>query len=85
MGAHCQALILLFGTWLALLPLASARRRDTTPSTCVKLQNVTRLCNTRAIPTVKGKFPGAKIVTREGDRVDVKVVNNIKDNITIHW
>ncbi len=51
----------------------------------VKLQNVTRLCNTRAIPTVNGKFPGPKIVTREGDRVVVKVVNNIKDNITIHW
>ncbi|KAL5210721.1 hypothetical protein ABZP36_006344 [Zizania latifolia] len=86
MGAHCQALILLFGTWLALLPqlpLAGAATRYYTFN--VKLQNVTRLCNTRAIPTVNGKFPGPKIVTREGDRVVVKVVNNIKDNITIHW
>jgi laccase len=49
------------------------------------LQNVTRLGTTRAIPTVNGKFPGPKIVTREGDRVVVKVVNNAKDNVTIHW
>jgi FtsP/CotA-like multicopper oxidase with cupredoxin domain len=49
------------------------------------MQKVTRLCTTRAIPTVNGKFPGPKIVTREGDRVVVKVVNSIKDNITIHW
>ena len=51
----------------------------------VTMQNVTRLCTTRAIPTVNGKFPGPKIVTREGDRVIVKVVNNVKDNVTIHW
>jgi laccase len=49
------------------------------------LQNVTRLGTTRAIPTVNGKFPGPKIVTREGDRVVVEVVNNVKDNVTIHW
>ena len=51
----------------------------------VTMQNVTRLCTTRAIPTVNGKFPGPQIVTREGDRVIVKVVNNVKDNVTIHW
>ncbi|BAF11613.1 laccase-10 precursor [Oryza sativa Japonica Group] len=88
MGARCLALLLLYGTLLLLLllpqlPLAGAATRYYTFN--VKLQNVTRLCNTRAIPTVNGKFPGPKIVTREGDRVVVKVVNNIKDNITIHW
>lgn len=51
----------------------------------VTMKKVTRLCNTRAIPTVNGKFPGPKIVTREGDRVVVKVVNNVKHNVTIHW
>jgi laccase len=51
----------------------------------VTLQNVTRLGTTRAIPTVNGKFPGPKIVTREGDRVVVRLVNNVKDNVTIHW
>jgi laccase len=42
---------------------------------------VTRLGTTRAIPTVNGKFPGPKIVTREGDRVVVRLVNNVKDNV----
>ena len=51
----------------------------------VTMKKVTRLCTTRAIPTVNGKFPGPKIVTREGDRVVVKVVNNVKQNVSIHW
>uniref|UniRef100_J3LMF5 Laccase n=1 Tax=Oryza brachyantha TaxID=4533 RepID=J3LMF5_ORYBR len=88
MGARCLALLVLHSTLLLLLllpplPLARAATRYYTFN--VKLQNVTRLCNTRAIPMVNGKFPGPKIVTREGDRVVVKVVNSIKDNITIHW
>ncbi|RZS00863.1 hypothetical protein BHM03_00030646 [Ensete ventricosum] len=47
--------------------------------------NVTRLCRTRSIVTVNGKFPGPKIMAREGDRVVVKVVNHVTDNVTIHW
>ncbi|KAG1365795.1 laccase-17 [Cocos nucifera] len=35
--------------------------------------------------TVNGQFPGPKIVVREGDRVVVKVVNHVQNNITIHW
>lgn len=35
--------------------------------------------------TVNGQFPGPKIVVREGDRVVVKVVNHVRNNITIHW
>ncbi|XP_042471644.1 laccase-10-like [Zingiber officinale] len=51
----------------------------------VRLQNVTRLCNTRSIPTVNGKFPGPVITAREGDRLLVKVTNHIKHNVTFHW
>ncbi|XP_050290854.1 laccase-2-like [Quercus robur] len=51
----------------------------------IKLKNVTRLCHTKAIVTVNGKFPGPRIVAREGDRVIVKVVNHVSNNITIHW
>ncbi|OVA10315.1 Multicopper oxidase [Macleaya cordata] len=51
----------------------------------IKLQNVTRLCHTKSIVTVNGKFPGPRIVAREGDRVVVKVVNHVQNNITIHW
>ncbi|XP_062210759.1 laccase-10 [Phragmites australis] len=84
MGARCAPLFLLFfGTLLVLPHLSRGATRYYTFN--VTLTNVTRLCNTRAIPTVNGKFPGPKIVTREGDRVVVKVVNNVKDNVTIHW
>ncbi|PKU72796.1 laccase-10 [Dendrobium catenatum] len=51
----------------------------------IKLKNVTRLCHTRSLITVNGKFPGPKIVAREGDRVIVKVVNHVSSNVTIHW
>ncbi|KDP35659.1 hypothetical protein JCGZ_09097 [Jatropha curcas] len=51
----------------------------------IKLKNVTRLCNTTSILTVNGKFPGPRIVAREGDRLVVKVVNHSPKNISIHW
>ncbi|KAK1298776.1 Laccase-17 [Acorus calamus] len=35
--------------------------------------------------TVNGRYPGPKIVTREGDRLLVKVINHVSNNITIHW
>ncbi|KAK1269922.1 Laccase-17 [Acorus gramineus] len=51
----------------------------------IMLQNVTRLCHTKTMVTVNGRFPGPKIITREGDRVLIKVVNHISNNISIHW
>lgn len=51
----------------------------------IKLQNVTRLCHTRSMVTVNGKFPGPRIVAREGDRLLIKVTNHVSNNITIHW
>ncbi|XP_028788649.1 laccase-2 [Neltuma alba] len=51
----------------------------------VKLINVTRLCHTKSMVTVNGKFPGPRVVAREGDRLLVKVVNHVANNITIHW
>ncbi|GLT67026.1 hypothetical protein SLA2020_393610 [Shorea laevis] len=51
----------------------------------IKLKNVTRLCHTKGIVTVNGMFPGPRVVTREGDRLVVKVVNHVSNNITIHW
>jgi laccase len=49
------------------------------------LQNVTRLCHTKSMVTVNGKFPGPRIVAREGDRLVVRVVNHVQNNISIHW
>ncbi|XP_068643460.1 laccase-17-like [Aristolochia californica] len=51
----------------------------------IQLQNVTRLCRTKTIPTINGQFPGPKIVAREGDNVVIKVVNHIQSNMSIHW
>lgn len=44
-----------------------------------------RLCHTKSIVTVNGKYPGPKIVAREGDRVVIKVVNNVQYNVSLHW
>ncbi|KAL4558210.1 hypothetical protein LXL04_036408 [Taraxacum kok-saghyz] len=49
------------------------------------MQNVTRLCQTKSIITVNGMFPGPRIVAREGDRLVIKVVNHVPNNISIHW
>jgi len=35
--------------------------------------------------TVNGKFPGPRVVAREGDRIVVKVVNHVPNNVSIHW
>uniref|UniRef100_A0A6P4BCY2 Laccase n=1 Tax=Ziziphus jujuba TaxID=326968 RepID=A0A6P4BCY2_ZIZJJ len=51
----------------------------------IVMQNVTRLCHTRSMVTVNGKFPGPTIVCREGDRLLIEVVNHAKYNISIHW
>ncbi|KMT06335.1 hypothetical protein BVRB_7g160170 [Beta vulgaris subsp. vulgaris] len=51
----------------------------------VKMQNVTRLCQTKSIVTINGQFPGPKIVTREGDRLEITVINHVKYNVTVHW
>ncbi|KAL2936127.1 Laccase-17 [Bienertia sinuspersici] len=51
----------------------------------IKLQNVTRLCHTKSVVTVNGQFPGPRIVAREGDRLVIKVVNHVQNNVTLHW
>ncbi|KVH41001.1 hypothetical protein Ccrd_025790 [Cynara cardunculus var. scolymus] len=51
----------------------------------IQLKNVTRLCHTKSMVTVNGKFPGPRIVAREGDRLLIKVTNHVPNNITIHW
>ncbi|KAI9085392.1 hypothetical protein K1719_032648 [Acacia pycnantha] len=48
-------------------------------------KNVTRLCSSKSIVTVNGKFPGPTLYAREGDNVLVKVVNRVSHNVTIHW
>nr|GEZ12551.1 mitogen-activated protein kinase homolog NTF6 [Tanacetum cinerariifolium] len=49
------------------------------------MQNVTKLCETKSIIAVNGKFLGPRIIAREGDRLVIKVVTHVSDHITIHW
>ncbi|KAD6119803.1 hypothetical protein E3N88_11074 [Mikania micrantha] len=51
----------------------------------IRMENVTRLCQTKSVITVNGKFPGPRIIAREGDRLVIKVVNHVPNNISIHW
>jgi laccase len=51
----------------------------------VTMATVTRLCVTKSVPTVNGRFPGPRLVVREGDRLVVQVHNNINSNVTFHW
>ncbi|KAK9153571.1 hypothetical protein Sjap_001051 [Stephania japonica] len=51
----------------------------------VMLKNTSRLCATKPIVTVNKQFPGPTLYAREGDRVLVKVVNQVKYNLSIHW
>lgn len=49
------------------------------------MKNFTRLCASKAMVTIDGKFPGPTLYAREGDQVNVRLVNNVPYNITIHW
>ncbi|KAE8729442.1 Laccase-4 [Hibiscus syriacus] len=51
----------------------------------VVLKNTTRLCSTKPIVTVDGRYPGPTLVAREDDTILVKVVNHVKYNVSIHW
>lgn len=49
------------------------------------MKNLTRLCESKPIVTINGKFPGPTLYAREDDRVIVRLVNKVPHNITIHW
>ncbi|KAK9289494.1 hypothetical protein L1049_007649 [Liquidambar formosana] len=51
----------------------------------VVMRNTTKLCSSKPIVTVNGKFPGPTLYAREGDTVLVKVANHVKYNVSIHW
>ncbi|XP_009593041.1 laccase-4-like [Nicotiana tabacum] len=51
----------------------------------VMVKNTSRLCSTKPIVTVNGKFPGPTVYAREDDTVLIRVVNHVKYNVSIHW
>ncbi|KAK8677244.1 hypothetical protein V6N13_142792 [Hibiscus sabdariffa] len=46
---------------------------------------VKRLCKTHNSITVNGMFPGPTLEVRNGDSLQVQVVNKARYNVTIHW
>ncbi|MFS7964709.1 putative laccase [Helianthus anomalus] len=46
---------------------------------------VKRLCRTNNIITVNGQIPGPTLEVRDGDTLVIKVLNNARYNVTIHW
>ncbi|KAI6698415.1 hypothetical protein NL676_018534 [Syzygium grande] len=51
----------------------------------VVMKNTNRLCSSKPIVTVNGRFPGPTLYAREDDTVLVRVTNRVKYNVTIHW
>ncbi|KAG5246093.1 laccase [Salix suchowensis] len=51
----------------------------------VKNAPYTRLCSTKNIMTVNGKFPGPTLYVTTGETIVVDVINKSPHNITIHW
>ncbi|KAI0519057.1 hypothetical protein KFK09_006497 [Dendrobium nobile] len=51
----------------------------------VVMKKTSRLCSSKPIVTVNGRYPGPTLYAREGDNVLVNVVNQVKYNVTIHW
>ncbi|XP_019191200.1 PREDICTED: laccase-22-like [Ipomoea nil] len=51
----------------------------------VEMKNTSRLCASKPIVVVNGKFPGPVLYAREGDTVVVRVANHVQENVSIHW
>ncbi|GAB4857379.1 Laccase-4 [Ancistrocladus abbreviatus] len=51
----------------------------------VVMKNYSRICSSKPIVTVNGRFPGPTLHAREDDTVLVTVVNQVKYNVSIHW
>ncbi|KAG2241609.1 hypothetical protein Bca52824_096408 [Brassica carinata] len=51
----------------------------------VQTKRLTRLCQTKEIVTINGKFPGLAITAQEDDNIVVNVINMTPYNATIHW
>ncbi|KAG9137921.1 hypothetical protein Leryth_023661 [Lithospermum erythrorhizon] len=81
MKVFVSLLIVLF----LLSGVAQARRKTRRPKFVIQDSNFTRLCNTKSILTVNGEFPGPTIHAARGDTLLIDIINQSKENITIHW
>lgn len=51
----------------------------------VETKNVTRNCETVAIATMNGMYPGPTLDINEGDTMVIKVTSNVDNDVTLHW
>lgn len=51
----------------------------------VETKNVTQNCETVAIATVNGMYPGPTLDINEGDTMVIKVTSNVDNDVTLHW
>lgn len=42
-------------------------------------------CVTKKVATINGQYPGPKLEVTEGDRVVIKICNNVFHGVTMHW
>lgn len=80
MGSTIVVILFMF---IQLLPGEAATTRFYDFN--VEYANVIKLCKTKTIVTVNGRYPGPTIYAQEGDRVIVRVTNSVKHNVTLHW
>ncbi|XP_020578857.1 laccase-3-like isoform X2 [Phalaenopsis equestris] len=73
--------LFLWFSVLFLAPNAEVHQHDFV----IKAVPVKRLCHTRSTITVNGQFPGPTLLVRNGDSLVIRVVNQAKYNITLHW
>ncbi|XP_052177002.1 laccase-4 [Diospyros lotus] len=81
MEASCVRVLILVACLFPVLVESTVRHYKFN----VVMRNTTRLCSTKPIVTVNGRFPGPTLYAREDDTVLVKVVNHVKYNVSIHW
>ncbi|CAA2968624.1 laccase-4 [Olea europaea subsp. europaea] len=81
------------GAWVRMLLLVTCLLWPTAMVECgirrykfnVVMRTMTRLCSSKSIVTINGRFPGPTIYAREDDTVLIKVVNHVNYNMSIHW
>ncbi|KAI4351005.1 hypothetical protein L6164_005399 [Bauhinia variegata] len=88
-GVHLNYWSLILVTLVILAALRSSYSLPTATTKRfvfnVEWKQVTRLCRTKNLLTVNGEYPGPTIAVHEGDNVEVKVINRVNQNTTIHW
>ncbi|EFJ21994.1 hypothetical protein SELMODRAFT_105894 [Selaginella moellendorffii] len=88
MQIHTRILVVAIGLLVAAGVSSAA---DSTTSTTrvynftIRSTNVRRLCNSKSLVAVNGRYPGPVIFANQGDRLLINVTNNGPYNITMHW